>query len=47
MSTYDAKSLKKVLTEHGYTPLSMSPEWCLFALQIVIAINTTGKTGHE
>lgn len=34
--TYDKDSLKKVLVKHNYNPQVMTPEWCNFALNILI-----------
>jgi hypothetical protein len=34
---FDKLSLKATLERHGYTPQTMSPEWCQFAVSIVNA----------
>ena len=33
---YSNPTLEKVLLKHGHKPIRMTPEWCLFALQILI-----------
>jgi len=35
MTKYSRENLRKVLAKHGYTPQTMDPEWCQFAVQIL------------
>lgn len=43
MVKYDRKTLVEVLHKHDYNPTVMTPEWCSFALLLIIAENTTKK----
>jgi|TARA_R110000824_G_scaffold85601_1_gene212624 hypothetical protein len=40
---FDRESLKKVLNNHGYTPMQFDQQWYEFALLLIIAENTTPK----
>ena len=40
---FDKESLKKVLNNHGYTPMYFDQQWYEFALLLIIAENTTPK----